>query len=290
MELIINLAINGIAMGMLYFLIACGLTLIFGLMDVLNFSHGALFAWGAYVGIWAFDVTESFVIGLIAAILAGLILGLLTELIIIKPVYGNHIQQILITLGFMLVLAELLKVVFGPDIMAASRPGYLDGSWSFGDVTVIKYRAFIILIGLLIFIGIMLVLKFTKVGLIVRAGVMNKEMVQALGINIRLVFIGVFMVGSALAALGGALFVPNSGVAYAEMGMEFGIYAFIVVIIGGMGSVPGSLVAALLVGLSGSFMGYYYSDLSMVVTMILMFIILIFRPQGLFQVSGVSNK
>ncbi|TFB13389.1 branched-chain amino acid ABC transporter permease [Filobacillus milosensis] len=290
MDLFLNLAINGIATGMLIFLIACGLTLIFGLMDVLNFAHGGLFAWGAFVGVWAYGITQSFILSMLAAVIAGLLLGLITEYLIIKPVYGNHIQQILITLGFMLVLSELIKVVFGPNILAASKPPYLDGSWEFGDVTVIKYRALIIVVGLLLFLVIMAVLKFTKIGLIVRAGVMNKEMVQALGINIRLVFIGVFMVGSALAALGGALFAPSSGVAYAEMGMEFGIFAFIVVIIGGMGSVPGSLVAALLVGLSNGFMAYYYSDLAMAVTMILMFIVLIFRPEGLFRVSGVSNK
>lgn len=290
MDLVINLAINGIATGMLIFLIACGLTLIFGLMDVLNFAHGGLFAWGAFVGVWAYGVSESFIIGIIAAIVAGLLLGLITEYLIIKPVYGNHIQQILITLGFMIVLSEMIKVIFGPNILAAPKPAIFDGSWTFGDITIIKYRAFTIVVGLIIFIAIMAVLKFTKIGLIVRAGVMNKEMIQALGINIRLVFIGVFMVGSALAALGGALFAPSSGVAYAEMGMEFGIFAFIVVIIGGMGSVPGSLVAALLVGLSNGFMAYFFPYLAMAVTMILMFLVLMFRPEGLFKVSGVSNK
>ncbi|GEL78110.1 branched-chain amino acid ABC transporter permease [Tenuibacillus multivorans] len=290
MDLFINLAINGIATGMLIFLIACGLTLIFGLMDVLNFAHGGIFAWGAFVGVWGYSVTQNFLISIVLAVIAGLLIGLITEYLIIRPVYGNHIQQILITLGFMLVLSEFIKVVFGPNILAAQKPPFLQDYWLVGDVTIIKYRAFTIVVGFIIFVAIMAVLKYTKIGLIVRAGVMDKEMIQALGVNIRLVFIGVFMVGSALAALGGALFAPSSGVAYAEMGMEFGIFAFIVVIIGGMGSVPGSLIAALLVGLSNVFMAYYVPSLAMAVTMILMFLVLIFRPEGLFKVSGVSNK
>ncbi|MGM8216758.1 branched-chain amino acid ABC transporter permease [Bacillaceae bacterium W0354] len=290
MDILINLTINGISQGMLIFLIAAGLTLIFGLMDVLNFAHGGIFAWGAYVGVFAYAFTDSFLLSILAAIVAGLLIGLVTELLIIKPVYGNHVQQILITLGFLLVISEMLKVVFGPDIKAAKSPDYLSGSWIIGDVTIIKYRAFIIVVGLLVFLVMMFILKRSKIGLIVRAGVMDKEMVQALGINIRKVFIGVFMVGSALAAFGGALIAPSSGVVYAEMGIEYGIFAFIVVIIGGMGSVPGALLAAMLVGVSNTFFAYYVPILSMAVTMIIMLLVLIFRPQGLFSVSGVSNK
>ncbi|MCA1056428.1 branched-chain amino acid ABC transporter permease [Rossellomorea aquimaris] len=286
MDLIINLALNGLATGMLIFLLAAGLTLIFGLMDVLNFAHGGLFAWGAYSGVWMYALTDSFLLGIVAAILTGLVLGMITEKFIIQPVYGNHVQQILITLGFMLVLSELLKVVWGPNQLSTSAPDYLSGSWAVGDIIIIKYRVFIIIIGLLIFGLVQLVLNKTRIGLVVRAGVMNKEMVEAFGINIKKVFMYVFMVGSALAALGGMLLAPYSGVIYAEMGMEFAILAFIVVVIGGMGSFPGSLFAAILVGLTGSFMTYYVPELSLAVNMILMALVLIFRPQGLFTVKG----
>ncbi|MGE6260250.1 branched-chain amino acid ABC transporter permease [Heyndrickxia sporothermodurans] len=286
MELIINLMINGLATGMLVFLLAAGLTLIFGLMDVLNFAHGGFFAWGAFSGVWIYTSTGSFLVSIIGAMIVGLILGAFTEKIIIKPVYGNHIQQILITLGLMLVLSELLKVVWGPNQIAAKAPALLQGSWQLGDVIIIKYRAFIIFIGLLVFAIVQFILKNTRIGLIVRAGVMDKEMVQSLGINIKKIFMLVFMVGSAMAALGGALLAPYSGVVYAEMGMEFAILAFIVVVIGGMGSFPGSLFAAMLVGLSGSFMAYFVPDLSLAVNMLLMAIVLIFRPQGLFKVKG----
>lgn len=287
MELFFNLTINGLATGMLIFLLAAGLTLIFGLMDVLNFAHGGLFAWGAYSGIWMYTTTGSFFVGIMGALATGLVLGLLTEKWIVKPVYGNHIQQILITLGLMLVLSELLKVVWGPNQIAAAPPAYLKGSWEIGDVLIIKYRAFIILIGLLVFFLIRYILKNTKIGLIVRAGVMNKEMVQSLGINFNRIFTMVFMAGAALAALSGVLLGPYSGVIHAGMGMEFAILAFIVVVIGGMGNISGSIMAAILVGLSGSFMAYFVPDLALAVNMILMAVVLIFKPKGLFSIKGV---
>ncbi|TWD98760.1 amino acid/amide ABC transporter membrane protein 1 (HAAT family) [Neobacillus bataviensis] len=289
MDLIINLTLNGLATGMLIFLLAAGLTLIFGLMDVLNFAHGGLFAWGAYSGLWVYQQTGSFIIGIAGAIITGCLLGIITEKWIIKPVYGNHVQQILITLGLMLVLSEMLKVIWGPNQLTASPPDYLKGSWELGGVIVIKYRIFIILVGLFIFAAVQYILKNTKVGLVVRAGVMNKEMVQALGINIQKVFMFVFMIGAGMAALGGVLLGPYSGVIHAGMGMEFAILAFIVVVIGGMGNFKGSVFAAILVGLSGSFMAYYVPDLSLAVNMLLMAVVLIIRPQGLFGAGGVRR-
>lgn len=286
MDLLFTLLINGLATGMLIFLLAAGLTLIFGLMSVLNFAHGGLFIWGAYTGVWSYQMTDSFLIGIAAGIITGLILGIVTEKLIIRPVYGNHMQQILITLGFMMVLQECIKVVFGPDQKAVYPPEFLQGSFMLGDVVLIKYRLFIIAVGLIIYALFHYILKYSRIGLIVRAGVMNKEMVQTLGINIRLVFMLVFMVGAGLAALSGILHAPYSGVVYAEMGLEFSILAFIVVVIGGMGSFSGSLLAAILVGLAQAFMAYYVPSLSLAVNMLLMIIVLIFRPQGLFQLKG----
>ncbi|MBS4171995.1 branched-chain amino acid ABC transporter permease [Bacillus sp. FJAT-49736] len=286
MGLFLNLIINGLATGMLVFLLAAGLTLIFGLMDVLNFAHGGLFAWGAFSAVWFYSLSGSFLVAIIGALATGVILGIITEKVIIKPVYGNHVQQILITLGFMLVLTEFIKVVWGPNQMVARTPTFLSGSWEIGSVILIKYRVFIIIVALIVYALVQLGLKKTKIGLIVRAGVMDKEMVQALGINIKKVFLVVFIIGSSLAALGGALMAPYSGVVYAEMGMEFAILAFIVVVIGGMGSFSGSLFAAILVGLSGSFMAYFVPDLSLAVNMLLMAVVLIFRPQGLFVSKG----
>src|SRR5690606_21117901 len=271
---------------MLIFLLASGLTLIFGLMHVLNFAHGGLFAWGAYAGVWFYSITSSFTVALIGAIIVGALLGFITERLIIRPVYGDVVPQILITLGFMLVISEMLKVVWGPNQIAATVPPALSGSWEIGDVLIIKYRLFIILMGFLVFGIFYYILKRTKIGLIVRAGVINNEMVQALGINIKRVFLLVFMTGAALAALGGALMAPYSGVIYAERSMDFALLAVIDVVIVGLGSFPGSLFAAILVGLAGSYMAYYVPDLSLAVNMIIMVLVLIFRPQGLFAVKG----
>lgn len=286
-----NITVNGLATGMLIFLLAAGLTLIFGLMDVLNFAHGVLFLWGAYVGIWTYSETNHFLIGIIAAIVSGALLGYLLERFIIRPVYGNHIQQILITLGAMLVMGELVKVVWGPNIIEAKVPSFLAGSWEFGEnMIIIKYRIFIIVIGLIVFAGLLFLLNKTKLGLIVRAGVMNKEMVQALGIDIRKVFIFVFILGSSMAGLAGILLGPYSGVIHAEIGLEYGILAFIVVIIGGMGSVLGSAIAALLVGLLGAYAAYFVPDLAVAVNMLIMLLILIFKPSGLLGSEEVVKQ
>jgi branched-chain amino acid transport system permease protein len=286
MDSVINLIINGLATGMLIFLLAAGLTLIFGLMDVLNFAHGGLFAWGAFSGVWFFTQTGSFTLAIIGAIITGVIWGWIIERWIIQPVYGNHIQQILITLGVMIILGELLKVVWGPNQLEAALPVALQGSWEFGGIILIKYRLFIIIMGSIVLFSLLYLLNKTKLGLIVRAGVMNKEMVQALGINIKAIFALVFMLGSAMAAMGGVLFAPYSGTIYAEMGMEFAILAFIVVVIGGMGNILGSAFASILVGLSGAFMAYYIPDLSLAVNMLLMVAVLMFKPSGLFGVKG----
>jgi len=286
MDILISLLVNGLATGMLLFLLASGLTLIFGLMNVLNFGHGGFFAWGAYAAVWLYAATGSFWIAVIGAVAIGVAFGFAVERLIIRPVYHNHVSQILVTLGLMLVLGELLKVVWGPNPISAVVPPLLQGSWEMGGVILIKYRLFIIVVGALAFAALHLLLNRSKLGLTVRAGVMNKEMAQALGINIKRVFTLVFMLGAGLAALGGALLAPYSGVIFAEMGMTFAIQAFIVVVIGGMGSVKGSALAALLVGLSGAFMAYYVPDLSLAVNMLLMMAVLLLKPSGLFGAKG----
>ncbi|RNB79249.1 branched-chain amino acid ABC transporter permease [Brevibacillus panacihumi] len=281
MDVLLNLTINGIATGSLIFLLAAGLTLIFGLMHVLNFAHGALFAWGAYFGVWIYTQTGSFVVGIIGAIVIGALLGWLLERWIIQPVYTNTMSQIQVTMGLLLVMNECIKVFFGPNQVSVQLPSYLDESWLIGGVILIKYRLFVIAVGILVFLALQYMLKRTRLGLIVRAGVMNKEMVQALGVNIKKVFLYVFILGCGMAALGGMLFAPYSGVIHAEIGMDYGILAFIVVVIGGMGSMVGSALAALLVGVLGAFMTFYVPSVALAVNMLLMFGVLMFRPAGL---------
>lgn len=286
MEILVNLFVNGLATGMLIFLLAAGLTLIFGLMDVLNFAHGGIFAWGAYTGVWLFQETSSFIVSLLGAVVMGMVIGFLLEKLLIRPVYGNHVRQLLITLGGMLVLSECLKVFWGPNPIRAHLPEWLEGSYQLGGIILIKYRLFIIIVGIVLYFALVWLLKNTKLGLIIRAGVMDKEMVQALGFNIKSIFSFVFLLGAGMAALGGALLAPYSGVVFSEMGMHYAVLAFIVVIIGGMGSVKGSAIAALLVGLVGAFMAFYLPDLSLAVNMLMLLFVLLVKPTGLVAEKG----
>jgi branched-chain amino acid transport system permease protein len=290
-ELHLTLIINGLATGMLIFLLAAGLSLIFGLMSVLNFAHGALFMWGAYVGTSVYiylggwdsgSPAFSFFIGILAAITIGIILGYIVERFTIRPVYGNHLLQILITMGVLLVLGELVKVIWGANQITVFEPPVISGYWEWMNVRFTHYRLFIIAFGFLVLAIMMLLLKKSKIGLIVRAGVQNKEMVQALGINVRKVFTFVFIFGTALACVGGFLWGPFQGQVNPGMGFEKMLVAFIVVAIGGMGSVMGSALAAVLVGLSEAYMAYYFPPGSLAVNMIIMALVLLLKPSGLF--------
>ncbi len=287
MDVIINLLVNGISTGLLIFLLAAGLTLIFGLMDVLNFAHGGLLLWGAFMGAWVFNETVNILLSVAAAILIGMVLGLVLERFLIRPVYGNHVRQLLITLGGMLVLTESIKILWGPNPIRVNLPEWLQGSFQFdGGVILIKYRLFVIVVGIIMYAALWLLLSKTRIGLMIRAGVIDKEMVQAMGINVKAIFTFVFLLGSAMAAMGGALLAPYSGVVFAEMGMQYAILAFIVVIIGGMGSLQGSALASLIVGVLGAFMAYYIPDLSLALNMLLLAFVLLVKPTGLMGEKG----
>jgi branched-chain amino acid transport system permease protein len=291
----LTLTIAGLAMGMLLFLVASGVSIIFGLMDVLNFAHGALFAWGAYVGFSVFGWLRgwleadsvllnfgAFFIAILAAMAAVGILGIILERVIIRRVYGNHLFQILITFGTTIVLVELIRVFWGPNDEVMAVPLTFRGNWDLFDVIVAKYRIICIFIGLAVYTVIQLILKNTKLGTIVRAGVENREMVQAMGHNIFLLFTGVFAVGAGLAALGGLAMSIFSLQVYPDMGSTYLLFAFIVVIIGGLGSVTGSLVGALIVGLSYNYVAYLVPWAAAGVNILIMIIILLIRPTGLF--------
>jgi branched-chain amino acid transport system permease protein len=294
----LTLSVAGLAMGMLIFLVASGLTLIFGLMDVLNFAHGALFSWGAFVGFsiavsldrrfhWATSGSVGanlliLLLALTATVLVTAALGLLLERVIVRPVYGQHLFQILITLGATIVLEELIRIVWGPNDQVMPVPVTLQGSWDVADVVVLRFPVVAIGLGLLVYAGMRLVLNRTRVGLIVRAGVENGEMVQVMGHNLSRYFTGVFAAGSGLAGLGGLMWAMFSQSVRPAMGGEQLVFAFIVVIIGGLGSVTGSLVGALLVGLSYNYVAFLLPKAAIGVNMALMVLILLLRPTGLF--------
>ena len=279
--LLVTLALHGLAIGMLLFLIASGLSLIFGLMNILNFAHGSIFMWGAYLGMAAYVNTGSLALALLAGGGAGALIGFLMEYFTIRPLYQRHIYQILLTLGLMLVLDELLKAVWGPAVMSFPKPGWLAGGVAVLGRDFPVYRLFIIAVGLLVLAGMHFFLTRSKTGIIIRAGVENAEMVQALGINVRRVFTLVFGLGAALAALGGVVAGPLIGL-YPQMGLDYQLSAFIVVVLGGLGSFAGSAVGSVLVGLSQSFVGYYFPQGAMALNVVLMAAVLLIRPEGLF--------
>jgi branched-chain amino acid transport system permease protein len=295
----LTLTVAGLAMGMIIFIIASGLTLVFGLMDVLNFGHGVFIALGAFVAttvlasMGSFTSADSLWLNLMAlfpAMLAAMAvagaLGLVFERVIIRPVYGMHLKQILITMGGMIIGEELIKVIWGPQQIPLPLPEALRGSLIFGDAAVEKYRILAVLVGGAVFAAMVWTLNRTKVGLLIRAGVQDREMVESLGYRIRRLFVGVFVVGSALAGLGGVMWGLYQQSVVPQMGAQVNVLIFIVIIIGGLGSTLGALIGALLVGLMANYTGFLVPKVAMFSNIALMVAILLWRPQGVYPVTS----
>jgi len=291
-----TLTLAGLAMGLMIFMMASGLTLVFGLMDVLNFGHGAMISVGAFAGVSALlaltplYLSSSVELNLLALLLAALVamaaagvLGFVFERTLIRPVYGNHLKQILITMGGLIVIEQLIVVVWGPNEIPIPRPESLKGAFVFGDIVMEKYRLLAVAVGLALFAMLRVLLTQTRIGLLVRAGVENREMVEALGYRVSLLFIGVFVVASALAGLGGIMWGLYDEVITAQMGMSVMILVFITIIIGGLGSIEGCFLAALLIGLTNNYVAFLSPKLALGSGIILMVLVLMWRPQGLLQ-------
>lgn len=290
----VTLTVAGLAMGLMVFLMASGLSLVFGLMDVLNFGHSAFISFGAFVAAsvlialnhWL--AADSVVLNalalacaFVAAIGFGLAAGWLFETVIVRPVYRDHLRQILITMGALIVSEQVILAIWGGVPITVPRPHFLEGSWIIGDVSIEVYRGFAFGLGALIFVGLHVLLNRTRIGLLIRAGVENREMVESLGFNIDRLFVGVFMLGSALAALGGAMWAGYETLITPALGGQMMIIVFIVVIIGGLGSIRGTLLGAIIVGLTANYVGYLAPKLALASNMILMMAILMWRPKGL---------
>ena len=293
----LTLTVSGLAMGIMIFIMASGLTLVFGLMDVINFGHGAFISVGAFVGISVLLALGSWtgvpslalniaavMLGVFAAMIVTGLLGWAFERVIVRPVYGAHLKQILVTVGGLIVIEQLIHVIWGPDEIFLTRPETLKGAFTFAGAAIEKYRLLAVIIGLVLFVAMRIVFRRTKIGLIVRAGVENGEMVEALGYRLRLVFIGVFIAGSALAGLGGVMWGLYQEVITAGMGEEMMILVFIVVIIGGLGSVEGAFIGAMLVGLLQNYIAFIEPKFALVSNIALMTAILMWRPQGMMPV------
>ncbi len=294
----LTLTIAGLAMGLLIFIMASGLTLVFGLMDVMNFAHGLFIAIGAYVAASSVKFLagaageDSFVANLgallpamLAATIAAGLLGLFFERVIIKPVYGQHLKQILITTGGMIVAEQLIHVLWGPDLVPLPRPATLRGAFLVGDMAIEKYRLVAVAVGVAIFAAMLLILNRTKLGLLIRAGVENKEMVEAMGYRVRRLFVWVFAAGSALAGLGGALWGLYQESVTVNIGASMMVLIFIVIIIGGLGSIGGCFTGALLVGLVANYVSYLSPKVALGSNILLMVLVLLWRPQGLYPMS-----
>ncbi|MFD2365850.1 branched-chain amino acid ABC transporter permease [Pseudoduganella sp. GCM10020061] len=292
----LTLTIAGLAMGMMIFIMASGLTLVFGLMHVLNFGHGAFISVGAFTATLVLLPMQGWMeadslamnlaalgLAVTAAMAMTALLGWAFERVVIMPVYGQHLKQILVTMGGMIVAEQLINVIWGPDAIALALPTALRGSILLGDAAIEKYRMVAVVVGLAVFAGMVLVLNRTKIGLLVRAGVENGEMVEALGYRIRRLFVYVFAAGSALAGLGGVMWGLYKETLTAAMGAEVMVMVFIAVIIGGLGSVTGCFIGSVLMALVANYAGFMAPKVALVSNIILMMAILLWRPAGLLR-------
>jgi branched-chain amino acid transport system permease protein len=294
----LTLTVAGLAMGLIIFITASGLTLVFGLMDILNFGHGLFIAVGAFVATTVFGVmatqasaaglTENVVVilvAMLAAIIVTALLGWVFERWLIRPVYGQHLKQILITVGGMIIGEELIKAIWGPQAIPLPLPESFRGAFLIGDAAIEKFRVVAVLVGLSVLGVLLWVLNRTKLGLLIRAGVQDREMVESLGYPIRQLFVGVFVAGAALAGLGGVMWGLYQQLVTPQIGGQLNTLIFIVIIIGGLGSTMGGLIGALLVGLMANYSGFLVPKFALVSTIVLMVAVLAWRPSGLFPVA-----
>ncbi|MAQ56437.1 MAG: branched-chain amino acid ABC transporter permease [Rhodospirillales bacterium] len=304
MNIFVEQLLNGFQLGMLLFLFAAGLTLVFGIMDLVNLAHGSIYMVGAFTAATLTLWLDSFILGIIFALPLTLLFGMVLEFIALRTIYArDHMDQVLATFGLILFLNELVRIIWGPAGLAIPLPILLDGSINLPlGIVYPTYRLFIILIGVLVAIGLYWLVAKTRLGMLIRAGASNRVMASALGVNIRLLFTAVFGLGAMLAGLAGMLIAPINQ-AQIGMGEEILILAFVVIVIGGIGSIRGAFIASILAGVIDT-MGRAFLDvlllallpsnaaeaagpaLSSMLIYLLMAAVLVFRPQGLFPPRG----
>ncbi|MDM8165091.1 branched-chain amino acid ABC transporter permease [Roseovarius sp.] len=298
--LILIQLLNGLQLGVILFLIAAGLTLVFGVMGFINLAHGVQYMLGAYLAVYLYGLTGSFMAALVLALPLALLLGLVLEFLVFRHLYDrDHLSQVLATFGVILFLNQLMKVLFGPASLSVPPPAFLDFSFTLVDGLLYPaYRVALIVAGLLVALGLWLVITRTRVGMLIRAGATNPDMVSALGVNVRRLFLIVFGFGAMLAGFAGVMAAPLYSVE-PGMGDNLLIVAFVVIIIGGAGSIRGAFVAALLVGLVDTLGRTLVTDglrlvmdpssanqigpaIASMLIYVLMALVLFWRPEGLF--------
>jgi branched-chain amino acid transport system permease protein len=274
-------ALNGVAYGMLLFLLAAGLSLIYGLMKILNLTHGSFYLVGGYIGLTVMQLTGSFVLALIVGAVAVALIGAVIERFFLRRFHLDELPQTLLTFGFLFIFADLSLWIWGGDPLMLNKPQIFARSVPLGDYAYPSYRLFLIAVGLVIAGALWWFQEHTRLGTMLRAGVDDAEIARALGIDVSLLFTLVFAVGAALAALGGVLAAPELSL-YPGADFDTLLLAFVVVIVGGLGSLKGALVGALLVGILDDLGKAFFPQFALFTVFVPMAIILVIRPTGLF--------
>ena len=273
--------LNGVSFGMLLFLLAAGLSLIFGLMKVLNLAHGSYYLLGGYLGLTVLRFTDSFLLALLGAGLGITVLGILMERWFLRRIYGEPLRQALLTFGFLFIFADIALWIWGGNPQTLPKPGPFTGSIRMGAIVFPSYRLLVIAVGLVIGVGLWWLQEKTRLGAMLRAGVDDEEMAKGMGINVSLLFTVVFALGAFLAAVGGIMGGVFVGV-YPGADFEVLLLAFVVVIIGGLGSLKGAFVGGLVVGLIDNFGKALVPEFALFTVFVPMAVILAIRPTGLF--------
>lgn len=273
--------LNGLSFGALLFLLASGLTLVFGLMRIVNMAHGAFYMLGGYIGVVISTMTGNLLLAVVVAIIVVAGTAFIVEVVLLRFVRGQEMPEVLLTIGVSFVIADLCLAIFGGDPQNLPASVKIPGALMIGDFVYPWYRIFVIGVAVVIGIALALVQYKTRVGAIVRAGVDDREIISAMGINIRWVFTGMFAVGAALAAIGGTI---GAGVQSILPGVqnEVLLYALVVIIIGGLGSIPGAAVGSILIGLIDAFAKAWIPELAYFTIFLPMALVLVLRPTGLF--------
>ena len=280
---------TGVALGSVFVLLAIGLSLIFGLLTVVNFAHGAFYMFGAYVGVFLLGLTGNFWVALILVPFVVGAMGLVVERFLVRPLYGRGIDYpLLLTFGLGLVLVELVRIVFGLEGVPFDVPDALQGAVNIGIGWFPLYRLFLIGVTIALVVGLWLFLEKTSFGLIIRAGARDPEIMRVLGVDISRVWLMVFGIGTGLAGVAGVLSAPMTSV-IPDMGTSVLVEAFVVTVVGGMGSLLGAVVAGLMVGIIISMTALFYPELADLAMFILMAAVLLVRPQGLFGRKGLMG-
>ena len=281
--------VTGIALGAVYALLAIGLSLIFGMLTVVNFAHGAFYMVGAFLGVYFISLTGNFWLSLVLTPLAVGALGLLTERFLVRPLYGRGIDYpLLLTFGLSYVLIEAMRVAFGIEGLPSTTPASLRGAVDLGIGYFPKYRLFLIGATAVIVLALWLFIEKTRYGLIIRAGSRDPEIVRVLGVDVSKIWLMVFGIGTAIAGLSGILASPTRAV-NPEMGIPILAESFVVTVVGGMGSLPGAVVAGLLVGVVFSITALLAPDYAELSIFVLMAVVLLIRPQGFFGKAGLMS-